>query len=264
MVAWLAWVAPPASAAVLWMDQAQRLQEVSASLLDTMPVPRPLPSQMHLGIRTDLSFLPSPNPRVGAKLEKLPSSPVQSIPALFAGSGVLLTERESVALEMWAGLLPPGAEKLLGIEASLLQVQWGARAQLATARFGAIRWSAGAGLAKTNSKVSGKISSASGNDIFAADHTMKFAEALVQHQPSGSWLGVMLGDKKTVSRLAIAEDATDLVLTDTLAHAGQPYWSQYTVGVATDSGWSIALSELVIPRRLEMPRLSVSWRLISR
>ncbi|MEY4064078.1 MAG: hypothetical protein RIR26_286 [Pseudomonadota bacterium] len=253
-----------AHAAVLWMDQAQRLQEVSASLLDTMPVPRPLPSLMHLGIRSDLSFLPSPNPRVGAKLEQLPSSPVQSIPAVFAGAGILLSERESVSMEAWAGVLPAGVEKLFGIEASLLQYQWGARAQLASARFGSTRWSAGAGLAQTKSKVSGKISSASGGDSFTSDHTMKFVEGSIQHLPSGSWLGVMFGDKRTVSRLAIQEDATDLILTDTLSQAGQPYWSQYTVGVATNSGLAIALSELIVPSRLEMPRVTVSWQFLSR
>lgn len=251
----------PAAAKVLWIDQAQRLQQVSAALLDTVPVPQPLKAGLSIGIRADLSFLPSPNPTVGAKIEKLPSAPVQSIPVVAASFGVELGESESVATEVWVGVLPAGVEKLLGIKASLSQTHVGARAQLASTRLGHARLSVGAGLARTQSKMSGQISSATGSDLFTAASLVSFAEIALQHERSGLWAGSALGKRKAESRLSIEEDETDLELTDTLADAKQPYWKQFSLGLKTDSHWSFALSELMVPDRLEMPRLTLAWEM---
>lgn len=252
-----------ADASVLWIDQAQRLQEVSASLLDSIPVAVPLPNALSLGVRADVSFLPTPNPRVGGKIEKLPTSPIQSIPLIFSSVGLGLGSSERMSAEISAGLLPPGVEKLLGVKASLLQTHVGGRFQLSTVRFGQARLNMGVGMARTTSSVEGTFSSTSGTDRFSAEAQFKFAEGSVQHARSGVWAGIALGSKKTTSRLSIQEDATDLKLTDTLANARQPYWSQFTLGVAGRGRWSIALSELVVPDRVEMPRLSFSWNIIS-
>lgn len=253
-----------AEGSVLWIEQAQRLQEVSASLLDTIPVTIPLPNTFSLGVRADLSFLPTPNPRVGGKMEKLPTSPIQSVPLIFSSVGLGLGNFERMSAEISAGILPPGVEKLLGIKASLLQTHLGGRFQLSSVRFGQARLNMGVGMARTTSSVEGSFSSTSGTDRFSAAAEFKFVEASAQHSRSGVWAGVALGSKKTTSRLSIQEDATDLKLTDTLANARQPYWSQFTLGIAGRGGWSIALSELVVPDRVEMPRLSFSWNVISR
>ncbi len=255
---------PAAAASVLWMEQAQRLQEVSAALLETIPVPQPLTPDLALGVRADVSFLPSPNPTVGAKIEKLPSAPVQSIPSFAASWGLRLGESESVSVETWAGVLPPGVEKLLGIKATLTQTHFGARVQLGSARYGAAHVHLGAGVARTQSKMTGQISSASGNDSFSSNSVLSFADVSLQHQRSGLWAGMVLGKRKAQSRLSIEEDDTDLEITDTLSDARQPYWTQLTLGIRGNSNWGLAVSELIVPDRLEMPRVSLSWTTLLR
>lgn len=252
-----------AEGAVLWMDQAQRLQEISATFLDSLPVSQPIAAWTSLGVRADLSLLPSPNPKVGAKNEKLPSAPVQSIPLLTATTGVDLGASEGLACQAWGGVLPPGGEKLFGIKASLFQSQFGGRCQFSSTRFAPVRLGLGGGVLRTNSSLKGTISSQTASDTFTATNISRFVELNVQHLRSGLFAGLTLGNKKTTSRLAIVDDATDLTLTDTLSNAGQPYWSQYTIGVVTNSGWGVALSELVVPSRLEMPRISVSWTFLN-
>lgn len=252
-----------ADAAVLWMEQAQRLQEVSATLLDSAPVASPLPSGLNLGMRADVSFLPTPNPRVGSKLESLPSSPVQALPTIFASAALPLGSIESLSAEVWAGVLPKGVEKLMGIQASLFQYQWGARSEISSARLGAARFVLGAGLAQTKSFIEGKISSANGGDTFTASTQLLFANLGVQHVRSGFWGGVTLGSKKTRSRLAIEEDNTDLEVSDTLANAKQPRWTQVSLGLNLTRSIGVTVSELMVPDRVDLPRISVSWTAVS-
>ncbi|NBO38039.1 hypothetical protein EBU99_05600 [bacterium] len=255
--------ATSAQAAVLWTEQARRLQEVSAALLDTIPVPMPLVPDLRLGLKTDLSFLPSPNTKVGSKREKLPSSPVQSIPSFFLQTGYRLGQLESISVEGWGGVLPQGVEKMMGIQASLLQTQIGARIQLASARLSSASIHLGGGFAKTSSSIKGTISSLSGSDSFTADAFLSFVDVQVQHIKSGFWGGLSIGKKTTQSRLAIVDDATDLSLTDQLTNAKQPHWSQFSLGLNLASGFKLGVSELFVPDRLEMPRLSVAWSWLS-
>jgi hypothetical protein len=252
-----------ASAAVLWIQQAQRLQEVSATLLDTAPVAHPLVPALSAGLRSNVSFLPEANPRVGSKMESLPSSPVQTIPAVFVSAGLMLGSAEALSVESWAGYLPAGVEKVLGIKASLIQLQAGARAEISSLRAGSARLVAGAGIAKTKSAVEGVISSHQGSDSFTADSTLTFVSAGVQHPRSGVWGGLMIGRKKTSSRLSISEDRTDLEIVDTLKNARQPVWSQVSLGFSLTQSISVALSELFVPDRIEMPRLTFNWNLLS-
>jgi hypothetical protein len=251
-----------AQGTVLWMDQAQRLQEVSATLLDTMPVAVPVPQRSRLGVRADISFLPTPNPRVGAKLESLPSAPVQSIPSVYASTGLALGSSESISGEVWVGFLPRGVEKLMGIKASLQQIQWGVRSELSSVRAGAARWLVGGGLAQTRSSISGSISSLNGTDSFSATSMLSFMHVSVQHVRSGLWGAVTLGQKDTKSRLTIEEDKTDLEIRDTLQSAKQPRWTQVSLGLNISESLSIAISELMVPDRIDMPRLSFAWTVL--
>lgn len=253
----------PAQAAVLWMDQARRLQEVSATLLDTMPVALPMSSGLQLGLRADVSFLPEPNPRVGSKLEGLPSSPVQSIPSAFGSAGLPLGASESAGAELWVGYLPKGVEKMMGISASLQQVQWGARAELASARLGAARMVVGGGVAQTRSLLVGKISSQTATDSFTSTSMLSFAHLGLQHVRSGVWGSLMVGRKKTTSRLAISDDNTDLEIVDDLSGAKHPRWIQVSVGFSLFSSLSLAVSELMVPDRLDMPRISITWHALN-
>jgi hypothetical protein len=254
---------PVASAAVLWMDQAQRLQEVSATLLDTVPVALPLAPALCLGVRTNISFLPVANPRVGSKMESLPSSPVQTIPTAYASTGLMLGTSESVAAEGWIGVLPAGLEKMIGMKASLMQMQGGMRLELSSSRMTPARFFAGAGMARTKSAVEGTISSSSGKDSFTAESALTFVSAGVQHQRSGVWGSLMIGRKRTTSRLSIVEDQTDLEIVDSLANARQPVWTQVSLGFNFSQTLSFALSELMVPDRIEMPRLTLMWSFLS-
>lgn len=250
-------------ASVLWMEQAQRLQEVSATLLDTMPVPVPLSPSPAAGVRANISFLPTPNPRVGSKLESLPASPVQSIPSLHGTLGIAPSASESIAMEGWAGILPKGVEKMMGIKASLLQMQWGGRVEFATQRLAAARLILGAGAAQTKSTIEGTISSVAESDSFTASSLLTFANMTVQHTRSGIWGAFMLGRKKTTSRLTISDDNTDLEIVDALANTKQPHWTQFSLGVPVMSGLTLAVSELLVPDRVEMPRLTLAWNFLS-
>lgn len=246
-------------AAVLWMEQAQRLQEVSATLLDTVPVASPIAQNFQLGIRADVSFLPAPNAKVGSKIEPMPSAPAQMIPSLYSAASVPLGSNEALSGEVWGGYLPEGSGKLVGLKAALRQTQWGGRAELSSARLGSARLVAGGGYAVTSSSLSGTISSSQGTDTFTARSVLTFVNLAVQHSQSGLWGGVMLGKKNTNSRLSIVEDNTDLQLSDNLSNAKQPHWTQVSLGVQLGKTVSIALSELMVPDRADMPRLSLAW-----
>ena len=263
VIAVVGFSAQTARASVIWMEQAQRLQEVSATLLDTMPVPLPLSPNLSAGLRANISFLPTPNPRVGGKLEALPSSPVQSIPSLHGTFGVPVGSAETVAAEAWAGVLPRGIEKLMGIKASLLQLQWGGRAEVASQRLGFARFVLGLGAAQTKSSIEGTISSASGTDTFTSSSLLTFANLTAQHPRSGIWGSFMIGRKKTTSRLVIVEDNTDLEIVDALANTKQPNWTQFSLGLPLSGGLSLAISELVVPDRVEMPRFTLAWNFFS-
>lgn len=242
---------------VTWEEQAERLQNVSASLLDGVPVSLVMPGGLYVSAGGAFSFLPEVNPRVGGKKEKVPSSPVHGIPTLQVSYGLDLTAVR-VGARVWGGYLPAGAEGVFGIEAELNQ--WSAGAALAAGFAIPLPPFVGGpavelGWQKSSAAVRGAITAKHAKDTFDTETQIVYASLGLHPRTIGLHAAVMLGIKETKSTFEIPADSTKLALTDDLSDTGFPYLTQVQVGWRMPPGIMVGLAELWVPERLAMPRL---------
>lgn len=244
--------------AVLWMEQTERLQNVSASLLDGFPVLEPSVKRLGLGVKFHLSFLPAVNPRVGSKQEKVPSSPIHTVPTFYGEYTLSLSKKMGLGLMGWLGYLPAGTEKLMGIKASLNQSQFGAAVALHS-KFSGLMLSLPLGLQSGSANLKGSITEAHANDSFQATSLLLFAAPSVKQIKTGLFGQFLMAMKKTQSTFYIESDDTTFVRQDTLQDSSLPLAFQFTLGWESKLGATVSLSELLVPNRLMMPRLSFSY-----
>jgi hypothetical protein len=243
-----------ASANVTWEEQAERLQNVSATLLDGVPFADPAQSPMSLEGRMGVSFLPRVDPRVGAKREEVPTSPIHAIPTLQ-----LNARRSALGLQMWGGYLPPGGEEIFGIDAKFRQWSGGASAQAFFAG-GAFDVGITLGAQHSDAELEGAITSANAQDNFRVRSTLAYAGPVVVHRASGLWSSAVVGVKRTRSTFEIPSDGTRIALDDRLADARPPLYSQVALGWLHASGVQVGSALLWVPERLIMPRLLLSYQ----
>lgn len=249
---------------VTWEQQAERLQNVSAALLDAMPVSL-LPSQgLSVGAWGALSFLPDVNPRVGGKSEKVPSSPVHAVPefqiAYGQGLGLLtLTGR------LWAGYLPPGVEGLLGIDAKLSQ--WtvggavGTTLPVPTPPFIG-RPGIEIGLQASGSKLTGAITEPKADDKFTASGRLFYLSAGLHPKAMGLHAVALIATRKVDSTFTVSSSQTELSLVDELRDADIPFAVQAQLGWKLPLGVTLGVAELWVPERLAMPRVFASYEYV--
>lgn len=250
----------PTAKAITWETQADRLQNVSATLLDAVPIFKPIDSAVQVGYLSNISFLPKINPKVGAKSEKVPSSPVHTVPSLDFGGVFSVPGNIKLGGGFTLGYLPAGTEKLLGLKTKISEELFGGQFQTQWLFSDAFGVNVGGGYQQTKSKAKGPIASHTGSDTFDAKTKLYWGAIAADFRSVGLWAGVQAGLKNTESRLTIEEDDTDLHTTDKLEDASLPVWSQATLGWrASGGGIWFALSELVVPARLYMTRLSLGY-----
>ena len=246
--------------AVLWETQADRLQRVSAAMLDAAPVLSP-PHKPGLGVRffLDLSFLPKINPKVGAKSEKVPSSPVHTIPSLEVGTH-FKWGGFGLGVRAYGGFLPPLPKLITQIDAKVSQNAYGGLLDTSFGLGGPLEGFVSGGAHWTKAKAEGKIASQEGSDRFDVSTRLTLFGAGVIHRGwgvYGSYLGFL---RKSKSKFKIEEGGTDLSLDDDMSDAKIPISSQISVGwVPSNLPYSVSLSFLYVPSRIFMPRLSVSY-----
>jgi hypothetical protein len=246
--------------AVLWETQADRLQMVSAALLDGMPVLSPAQKAgLSLRVFADTSFLPKTNPKIGAKSEKVPSSPVHAVPSLEA-AGHFKLGNFGLGAKIYGGYLPGLPQAVTQLKAKINQSSYGGFLEgsyLIWAPwevFGAL----GGHWTKANAK--GPIASKEGDDVFDVKTQIAMFGGGIVNQSWGIYTSYMAALRKSRSEFKIVEDVTDLTLDDNMKDAKVPFASQFSVGwVPNQLPYSVSLSFLYVPSRLFMPRLSLSY-----
>ena len=245
-------------------EQAERLQNVSATLLDSVPAFSPglaaHPTSavpLSLGLSSVVSLLPKVSPTVGAKTEKVPSSPVHTVPSLFVSARV--PDWKNVSLDAYAGLLPPGGEKIFGIQAKLIQWQVGFRPSFSYSLSSASTLVGAPLVHYTVADMTGRIAShKSTKDSFIAKTLIYGAE--IQWQYRDFWASGLFAKKHTHSVFAIADDDTSLSQTDTLQDGPPGVLMQVALGATVLQNFSIGIAEIAVPQRLLMPKLVLEYR----
>jgi hypothetical protein len=245
---------------VNWEQQAERLERISATLLDGIPIPEPGTVKYGLGLKFDVSLLPKPNPKIGSKEEKVPSSPLHAVPTL-KGYGLLdVSPRLRAGGFASAGYLAPGAEGLFGIKAKVSQYAAGAGGSLAYKWNPTLTLTTDVGLHATGGSVKGAITAPNAQDEFTFKTLVFYAAPGILLPSWGLWANLLLGSKSTEAELKIPSDETTLKTKDTLQDASMPLIFQAALGWSHKAtGVSAGLAYLVVPARLYMPRIHAGW-----
>jgi hypothetical protein len=246
------------ASAVRWQDQAERLQNVNASLLDAFPVGEPFQVPRSIEIKAAISLLPKVSPRVGGKEEKVPASPAHLVPTLQGNYLFLKNKGSGVGGHVWAGFLPPGGEKLFGISAKLTQYLAGFAGHY-NYNYNAFEFFLPVGFQFTNIKVEGGITKTDAHDAFKASTNIFYMAPGVKIPAYSAWGSLLFGRKSTSSEFHIEEDATTIKIDDTLGDATFPLAIQGSLGWYYN-GIQVGLSELWVPSRVLMPRLLLSYQ----
>ena len=246
--------------AVNWEQQSERLLQISGALLEGVPIGDPPTAKWRLGIFADLSLLPKVNPTIGAKKEKVPSSPVHAVPSLFGSAAYEMSEKWKLTSNLQAGYLMPGLESLLGVKAKLSQ--WTAGGTIGVlglvSKAFALQFDMGAHL--SNSHLVGAITAPDAKDEFRSQATVLFVRPGLFLPESGIWTNLTLGTRSTESKLVIPSDQTTLNTKDNMKDAGLPFFFQPAIGYThQDSGVVAGLGLMFIPARAYFPRIHLGW-----
>ncbi|MEY4065804.1 MAG: hypothetical protein RIR26_2012 [Pseudomonadota bacterium] len=251
-----------ATAAVWWYEQAERLQLVSAALLDGPPLGEPVPVSGFVEGRVLTSLLPKPNPTVGAKTEKVPAAPVHAVPTLVAGMPFKTSGRYSLVATGWGGYLPlqRGMAKLIGINASLNQYIYGLSAENIF-RLNKLNLITSLGAQSGSAVLKGAITAPEANDSFSARMNLFYISQGIQMRNLPLWGNGMILFRRGKSAFNIEAEQTEFIRDDTMADAQVPLALQFTVGVSLmKRSLHLALSEYMVPSRLVMPRASLVYQ----
>ena len=249
---------PASASAVVWERQAERLQKVSAALLDAAPVGEPIAGALALSLGVNVSFLPSVDPTVGGKKEKVPSAPVHTVPTITRSTRAWGSGDFGLGTSLWAGYLPSGAEALFGIDAKLSQAVFGGQI---TPTYEGLGWGffLPIGVQRSSAEMVGAITAKGANDKFKSETTLIFIAPGIQIPALGLWANVLLADRRNVSQFTIPADDTDFRLRDSLGDADWPILTQVTIGYRPWPWLQVTASEQWTPARLLMPRFGVSY-----
>lgn len=256
-------VSEQAEAASWWYEQAERLQLVSAALLDGAPISEPVPQSAFIEGRILTSLLPKPNPKVGAKKEKVPAAPFHTVPTLVGGMPVASSGRYALVTTAWAGYLPlpKSLAKTIGVSASLNQYLVGASAENVF-RMPKMLLTTSIGVQYGGVNLKGGITTETANDTFDATLSTIYLSQGVQGRTIPLWANGMILFRRGKSTFKITEEKTEFTRIDTLSDAPLPLSAQVTIGVTLMKSLHLAVSEYMVPNRLIMPRVSVAYQYV--
>jgi hypothetical protein len=252
------------ASAISWQTQAERLQNVYASIFDTYPLSVPYRNKKTLSLSSTISLLPDINPRVGGKKENPPQPPIHSVPIIRYTHRLSDSNTHQFYGSLWGGMLPRGFESLVGIDASLQQWIAGTAihyqyplGQLLTGTTLLVPL----GWQYTEARMQGSITEENTTDSFSVQNQIVYAAPGIAHQGTGTWINLLIAKKNTKSRLEIAADQTVFSFRDTLSDQDWPLATQISAGWEhSDTGLQLIASELWVPGRLLMPRFKLAYQ----
>lgn len=254
--------------AASWEQQAERLQMVSASLLDAQPLLSVTGSQNDRGAfrvegKAIVTVLPRMNATVGSKTEQPPQPPAHSIPMLevayqspsmWMGAGVM---------RLWQGYLPADAGKQLGMNATCGQTVSGVSLGLKNDRIGLVTTAIEVGQQWGSSLVEGGITEIGAKDRFQVKSRLRFGAVTVTPQRLPSlWIQAQVTERLVAMHFEIPSDGTTFNLTDRSTIRGANAASQWSLGYTFGYGVQGALAYLNVPSRVSMPRVLLSYSAI--
>ena len=238
------------AATTTWELQAERLQLVSATLLDNIPIAEMPMGDGNIMVKSNVSLLPKLNNTVGAKNEKVPSSPVHGVPTLQVDlcpvKGAILT----AGIRAWGGYLPPGSEKAVGLKAVISEKSFGA-GFIARFKTGIIEPGFEAGAQRSISKVDGAITSVGAKDQFRADTLIGYGAIGFRVPAIRMWANILSAARTSISTFSIPEDGTFFTLIDN--HGKIAF--QGAGGFDLPLGLNVGVAQLYVPERLAMLRV---------
>lgn len=242
-----------------WEQQAERLQNVSAAMLDDLPFGEMPMGARNITLKGNISLLPKTNPTIGAKSESVPSSPVHTVPSIQADFVSDVVAGWTTGLRLWAGYLPSGSEKLVRLKASMSQSLYGA-SWINRFRFGAIEPGFEIGVQKSFAKVKGAITATDADDEFAAQTQISYGAFGFRIPVWRVWTTVLFARRHAESEFYIPADQTRLSLVDIGDDASPGLATQVAAGVDFASGLQLGLGQVIVPKRLTMTRILVGWK----
>jgi len=252
-----------AESASWWYEQAERLQLVSASLLDGAPVAEPAPTSTFIEARLLTSLLPKTDPTVGAKQEKVPAAPLHTVPTFVAGMPITTSGRFTLVGTGWAGylLLPESIASLMGVNATLSQYIAGASLE-SFFRLNTINLITSVGGQFGSYDLEGAITADDGEDSFKGSLTTLYLSQGVQARKIPLWANAMILMRRGTSTFKVGKEKTEFIRADTMADAPLPLAAQITVGYTLFDSVHLSASEYMVPNRAILPRVGVSYQYV--
>jgi hypothetical protein len=242
-----------------WEKQAERLQNVSAAMVDDLPFAEMPMGLKNITIKANVSLLPKTNATVGGKSESVPSSPVHTVPTL---QGDLLIEPLagwSTGVRLWAGYLPAGSEKLVHLKAAIHQSVYGV-SWMNRFRMRAVEPGFELGVQKGSATIKGAITASDADDEFKATTQLTYVALGFRIPAWRIWSTLLLAKRRVESEFNIPADQTSLHLVDTLDDSSPAMAAQVAVGVDLAKGLQLGLGQVIVPKRVTMTRLLIGWK----
>ncbi len=256
---------PSLAKAVTWDAQAERLQLVSASLLDAQPLLSPKQQTSDSGgFRIEgkavVSVLPKMNATVGGKSEQPPQPPAHSIPTAEASYESPKTKIGRGLVRAWAGMLPASAAKSTGMKASCEQKINGLSLGLKADNTNFIDIALEVGQQWASTKVKGGITEPDSQDEFLVRSRLRFATLTMKLVDFPSlWFQTQIAERDVALHFEIPADGTVFDLQDESTVKEGSAATQATIGYDVGKGVQVAAGYLNVPHRVSMPRFLLSY-----
>jgi len=233
-------------ASVTWQQQAERLQKVSMALTEAIPVSTPIRNNS-FDLYSEISILPKPSSTVGAKTEDTKTPPVHAAPSLRYNRNFT----SSFSARAWLGILPPFLAGLVS-EHTIFQILGGVEGQFKLPH----GFYLPVGYQLSSSKVEGEITAVGSEDRLKSMAGIAYT-GLGQGFEQWFW-SFTFGARRNDSEFYIQEDATEFKFSDQLEENSIPLFYQGNMGLYYKS-FTVAFSQLYIPNRLLMPKVTFSY-----
>lgn len=247
--------------AVTWEMQAERLQLVSAAMLDAEPMLAPIDSTWHVAVRSVVSVLPKTNATVGAKTEQPPQPPVHTVPTLEVGVARDFGIAGNSNLRLWGGYLPPQGAKMTEMTASCEQQIYGLSLGYSQEHLREVNVRLDVGVQASKAVVKGGITEVNTSDRFDVSSRIDFIALSFSPQRMKSlWVQGQVAQRRVATRFEIPSDSTVFDLVDE-SKIGSGASTQIAAGYEFMAGFTVAAGYLNVPERLSMPRFLLGYHL---
>ena len=247
---------------VTWNQQAERLQLVSASLLDATPVLSPGSEGYVMTAKSVVSTLPKMNATVGGKTEQPPQPPVHAVPTAELMARRHVANVMSLSGRAWGGYLPGAAAAATGMTASCAQSIYGGAVGAWSDLNGIGSFGIELGQQRNQAQIKGGITEVQAKDKFDVRTTLNFfAVTLTPVVEPSLWVQGQRIARQVATTFEIPNDGTKFELTDRSSLGSAAAATQVALGYDFKNHISAAVAYIHVPERVSMPRFLVGYNM---